>query len=261
MVMVVDRDARNLVATRVLRVEQPIVRLMVEERGVSTWVVLKVLRGKQIIALPMVVVSDVGIQVDAPRLHGESQGFALGMVVERGVRLRAAPVVLKGRLVYASLMGVDVVASTRGVTRVRKGALCSARRMVVESAAYFKAAQRVLKVALPFARDMVGESVAFLMAEAFARKVFMEVQISVLLMVVGRDVLCQAARKVRGDALIVVLSMVEVSVVSLRIVGRVPKAAQTSARLMVGERGAVGERANAKSLLEARVAYVLLTAA
>lgn len=81
--MVVDKDAKNLVATRVLKVEQPTVRPMVEERGVSTWVALKALRGKQIIALPMVVVGDVGIQC-APKLQGESQGFASDMVVERG---------------------------------------------------------------------------------------------------------------------------------------------------------------------------------
>ena len=36
LVMVVDKDAKNQVVTRALRVERPTVRLMVEERGVST---------------------------------------------------------------------------------------------------------------------------------------------------------------------------------------------------------------------------------
>lgn len=133
--------------------------------------------------------------------------------------------------------------------------------MVVESGAYFKAAPRVLKGARPFARDMVGGSVAFLMGEGFAQKAFMGVRTFVSLMVAGRGALSQAAQKVQGDALIAVLSMVEESGASLRIAGRVPKAAQISARPMVGERDAIGVRVNARSLQEARVVYVLLTAA
>lgn len=83
--MVVDRDVRNLDATKVLRAELLIVRPMVEGRGANTWDVLKVLRGRRIIALLMAVVGDVGIQVGATKLHGVSQDFALDMEGVRGV--------------------------------------------------------------------------------------------------------------------------------------------------------------------------------
>lgn len=45
-----DRDAKNLVVTKGLRVELPIVRPMEEEEGVNTWVAPKVLKGRQIFA-------------------------------------------------------------------------------------------------------------------------------------------------------------------------------------------------------------------
>lgn len=83
--MVVDRDVRNLDATKVLRAELLIARPMVEGRGANTWDVLKVLRGRRIIALLMAVVGDVGIQVGATKLHGVSQDFALDMEGVRGV--------------------------------------------------------------------------------------------------------------------------------------------------------------------------------
>lgn len=83
--MVVDRDVRNLDATKVLRAELLIARPMVEGRGANTWDVLKVLRGRRIIALLMAVVGDVGIQVGATKLHGVSQDFALDMEGARGV--------------------------------------------------------------------------------------------------------------------------------------------------------------------------------
>lgn len=83
--MVVDRDVRNLDATKVLRAELLIVRPMVEGRGANTWDVLKVLRGRQIIALHTVVVGDVGIQMGAQKLLGVSQDFALDMEGVRGV--------------------------------------------------------------------------------------------------------------------------------------------------------------------------------
>lgn len=50
LVMVADRDAKNQGVTRVLRAELPIARPMVEGRDASTWVALKALRGKRIIA-------------------------------------------------------------------------------------------------------------------------------------------------------------------------------------------------------------------
>ncbi|KAK9929599.1 hypothetical protein M0R45_026693 [Rubus argutus] len=177
---------------------------------------------------------DVAILVDVPRLHEESQGFALDMVGVKGVRWKAALVVLKDRLVYASLMVVAAGASMRDVQRGPKGALCIARHMVVESVAYFKGAPRVLKEAHHYARDMVEESAAFLMVVGFALRVYMEALISVLLMVGERGVLCQAAQKVPVAALIVVSGMVEESGASLTAVEKVPKGAQTSARPMVG---------------------------
>lgn len=209
----------------------------------------------------MVVVDDVAILVDVPRLHEESRGFALDMVGVKGVRWKAALVVLKDRLVYASLMVVAAGASMRDVQRGPKGALCIARHMVVESVAYFKGAPRVLKEAHHYARDMVEESAAFLMVVGFALRVYMEALISVLLMVGERGVLCRAAQKVPVAALIVVSGMVEESGASLTAVEKVPKGAQTSARPMVGENDALGERENVRNLPEARVVYVLLIAA
>ena len=61
-------------------------------------------------------------------------------------------------------------------------------------------------------------------------------------------------------ALIVVSSMVVEGDASLRIVARVPKEAQTSARPMVGEKDALGGRVNVRNLQGAGVVCVLLTA-
>ena len=88
---------------------------MVEEEGVNTWVALKALRGRQNIASPMVVAEDVSFQGDALGLHEASQGFVLDMVGGRGVRLKAALVVLKDRLGCVFLMGVDAVVYTKRV--------------------------------------------------------------------------------------------------------------------------------------------------
>lgn len=179
----------------------------------------------------------------------------------KGVRWKAALVVLKDRLVYASLMAVVAVASIMGVQKGRKGALCIARHMVVESVAYFKGAPRVLKEAHHYARDMVVGNAASLMVVGFAPRAYMEVLISVLPMVVERGVLWQAAQKVHVAALIVVLGMVEVSGVNFLTVEKVPKGAQTSARPMVEESGVLGERVNVKNSPGGRVVYVLLIAA
>lgn len=75
-------------------------------------------------------------------------------------------------------------------------------------------------------------------------------------MVVERDVLCQDAQRVHVGALTVVLDMVVGSVVSLRIVGKVPKAAQITAKLMAVESDALGGRENVRNLLGARVVCV-----
>ena len=209
----------------------------------------------------MVVAEDVGMQVGAARLHEASQAFALDMEGVRGVRLMAALVVLKDRLVCASLMGVDAVVSLRDAQRVHKGVPCIARHMVVESDAYLQVAPKVQKGVLHCARDMVGVSAASLMVVGFAQRVSMEVQTFVLPMVVERDVLCQAAQRVHVAEQIVALDMGEGSGASLKTVERVPKGAQITARLMVVESDALGERANVRNSQGVRVASVLLTVA
>ena len=78
----------------------------------------------------------MGIQLGATRQHEGSQDFASGMVGVKGVRWKAAPVVLRGRLACASLMEAGVVAITRDVPRVLREAQCIARHMVVESVAF-----------------------------------------------------------------------------------------------------------------------------
>lgn len=261
LVMGADSDARSRVATKVLRAEQPIVRSMVEEGGANTWVALKVLRGRQICALHMVAAGDVGFQADALRLQEANQGFVLDMEGGRGARLKTALVVLKDRPGCAFLMGVGAVVNTKGVQRVLRGVLGTAKLMVGESDAYLQDAPKELKGARRCARDTVGESAACLMVVEFAQKVFMEAQTFVLPMVVERGVLCQAVQRVRVAVLIAVLSMVEGSGAGLTTVGRVPKVALTSAKLMVGVNDAPGVRENARSLPGVRVVYVLHTAA
>lgn len=168
---------------------------------------------------------------------------------------------LKGRLGCASLMGVDAVVSTKNVQREHKGALCFARHMVVGSDAHLQGVPKELKEAPHCARHMVGGSAAFSMEVAFAQRVCMEAQTSVLLMVVERDVLLQVAPRVHVAVLTVVLGMVGVSGASLKDVGRVLKEAQISARPMVEESDAVGEMESVKNLQGERVGSVLLTAA
>lgn len=209
----------------------------------------------------MVVAEDVGMQVGAAKLHEASQAFALDMEGVRGVRSMAALVVLKDRLVCASLMGADAVVSLMDAQRVRKGVPCIARHMVVESDAYLQVAPKAQKGVLHCARDMVGVSAASLMVVGFAQRVSMEVQTFVLPMVVERDVLCQAAQKVHVAEQIVALDMGEGSGASLITVARVLKGAQITARLMVVESDALGERANVRNSQGVRVASVLLTVA
>lgn len=168
---------------------------------------------------------------------------------------------LRGRLDYAFLMEADAVASTRDVLRVLKEAPCFVRHMVAGSVAYLLDAPKVLKGAHRFARGMVGENAASLMVVGSAQKVYTEAQIFVLPMVVEKDVPFPAAPRVHVAALIVVLSMVEGSGASLKTVERVPKVAQTSAKLMVGESDAAGEKENVRNLQGERVVYVLHTVA
>lgn len=174
----------------------------------------------------------------------------------------AAPGVLKGRLVCASLMGVDAVVSTMDALREHKEALCFARHMVVESVAPFKVVQKVLKEAPHCVKHMVEASAASSMAAAYVPRVYMEERISVLPMVVESVVLCQAAPRVQEAVLIAVSGMVVGNGVGLKGVERVHKVAQISVRHMVEESDATGEeKENAKSLQGVRVVFVQLTAA
>lgn len=152
---------------------------MVVGGGASTWVAQKVLRARQIFALPMGVGDGVSIQKDAPRQLEASQDFALDTVGGSGVRWMGAPVVLKDRLACAFLMGVVAVASTRDVRRVPRGVPCSARHMVVGSDAYLQVATKVQKGAHHCVKDMVGESAASLMVVVSVQRVYMEAQIFV----------------------------------------------------------------------------------
>lgn len=197
-----DRDAKSQVATRVQRAEQPTARLMAVEGGASTWVALKVPRGRLIYAYPMVVAEDVGFLGDVIRLQGGNLGFAFDMVEGSGAGLKAALEVLKDRLACAFLMAVDVVANIKVATRALRAVPCFARLMVVVSVAYLQDALKVLKVAHLCARDMVEESGASLMVVGSAQKVFTEAQTSVLLMVEERGVLSQVAQRVHEVELI-----------------------------------------------------------
>ena len=136
----------------------------------------------------MVEADDVGFLEGAQRLHEVNQGFALDMVGEKGVRWKVAHAVLKDWLVCASLMVVDVVASSRHVQRVLREVLCFARLTVVENVVYLLGVPKVLKGAHHCAKDMVGESVASTMVVAFVPRVCMEAPIFALPMVVGRGV-------------------------------------------------------------------------
>lgn len=204
----------------------------------------------------MVVADDVDIKEDVPRLHEASQGFALDMVVGRGVRLRAVLVVLKDRLACVSPTAVVVVVSMQHVPRGLREVQCFARHMVVENAAYLQGVRKVLKEAHHCAKAMVGENVASSMVVGFVPRVYMEAPIFVLPMVVERGVWCQGAQRVHAVVLIVVLGMVVGSGASLKIVGKVPKEAQTSAKLMVEESDVLGQEENVKNLQGARVVFV-----
>lgn len=133
--------------------------------------------------------------------------------------------------------------------------------MEAESVVHLQGAVKELKEALHCARHMVGGSVAFTMAVAFAEKAFMEGQTSVLLMVVERGVLFQAAPRVLVAALTVVLGMVGENGASLKAVLRVHRVAQISARHTVEESDVAGEMESVRNLLEEKVGSVLLTTA
>lgn len=188
LVMGADKDAKNQGVTKVPRAALPTVRLMVEGGGASTWVALKVLRGRRIFASHMVEADDVGFLEVAQRLHEVNQGFALGMAGEKGVRWKVAHAALKDRLVCAYLMVVVVVASSLHVLRVLRGVPCFARLMAVENDVFLLGVPKGLKGAHHCAKDMAGESVASTTVVAFVPRVCMEAPTFVLLMEVGRGV-------------------------------------------------------------------------
>ncbi|KAE8716795.1 hypothetical protein F3Y22_tig00110109pilonHSYRG00192 [Hibiscus syriacus] len=133
-------------------------------------------------------------------------GFASDMVGERGERWKVAHVVPKDMLVCASLMVVDAVASSRDALRVLREVI--ARPMVVGNAVYSQGVPKVLKEPRCGAKDMVRENVASTTVVAFVPRVCLEAPNSVLHMVVGSGVLCQAVQRVHTVELIVVSGMV-----------------------------------------------------
>lgn len=196
------------------------------------------------------------LQEVVPKQHVASPVSASNMVVERGVRLKGAPVVLRGRLACASLTVGGAGASISPVPRALREAPCTAKHMVGGNDAYFPDATKVRKGALPSAKGMVGGSVAYLMVEGYARKVFMVALISVLLMAGERGVQSQDVLKALEGKQIVVSNTEVGSDANLRTAIRVLKEAQTFARHMAAERGATGARESARSLLGGRVGYV-----
>lgn len=121
-----------------------------------------------------------------------------------------------------------------------KGAQRFARHMVVENGAQLQGAPRVLKGVPLSARDMAEGKGVHSKVVGFAPRVSMEGPISVWHMVVVRDVQCLIAQRVPGDGLIFVSDMVEARDANMKDVVRVLKGAQTSARHMGEERGALG---------------------
>lgn len=200
--MGVAKDARNQDATKVLKVEQPTVRPMVEGGDARNLDVQRVLKEGLTSALHMVVGDVVAMREGAPKQHEVSQAVASGMAEERDVWLKAVLEVLRGRLGCAFLMVVDAVANSKVVRRVPKVVLHSARHMVVESDAYLLVARRERRVVLPCAKGMVVGSVASLTAVEYAQKVFMEAQTSVWHMVVGRGAVFLGVPRVHVAALI-----------------------------------------------------------
>lgn len=209
----------------------------------------------------MVVGGAVVLLEVAPEQHVAGQAFASSMVGESGAMWKDALVVPRGKLACAFPMVVDVVANTLVVQRAHREALCTAKHMVVESVAYLLDAPKEPKGVRLFAKHMVAENGVSLMVVGYAPKVYMEARISVLHMVVGRGVLFQDALRVLEGVQIVVLSMEEGNVASLKTVERVLKVVLTFARLMVVVSVAAGERGNVRSLLGEEEGYVLLTAA
>lgn len=154
-------------------------------------------------------------------------------------------------------MEEDVAASLKDVIKVLKGAPCTVKLMVVGNAACLLGARKVLKGVPHFVKGTVEENVAFTMAVGSAQRVYMGALISVLRMEVERDVLSQVVPKVRVAELIAVSGMEEGSGARLSTATRVHRVAQISARLMVEEKDATGEKENVRNSLGVRVGYVL----
>lgn len=237
--MVVAEGVRNQAATRELRAELCTARPMVVAGDVNFLVAQKVQKVAQTFVLPMVVVEDAVMMV-ALGLREGNQDCAFGMVVGRDVRKKIAQEVLKASQACAFHMEVVVDAKPQDAQKERKGARCSAKHMVVENAAQLQDAPRVLKGAHLFVRAMgVGKDVPSKVL-VFVQKAFMEGPISVLRTGVVRDVLYLNAPRVQEDEQIFVFVMVVEKDASLKGAAKVPRAAQISARHMVGGRDVLG---------------------
>lgn len=201
--MVVDKDARNPDAKKVLRVEQHTAKLTEAGGGVSIWVVLRVLRVKQTTALPMAEEDAVDILKGARKLREVSQASALSTVGERGVKLKVAHGAPRGRLVFASRMAEDGVVNSSIVIRGLKEAQCFVKHTGAESAACSRDAQKERREVLHYAKGPVEESVVCLMVVAYVQKAYMEVQTFAWHMVVGRGVQLLVVPRVPVGRLIV----------------------------------------------------------
>ena len=221
--MVVDRDAKSPGATTVQRAALPTARLMEGVGDVNTWGAPKVPRVKLTFASRMAGVGGVGSLEVAPRLPGANQVFALGMVGGRGARWKDALEVLRGRPVFAYPMGEGAGANSQDVPKVLKEARCFARPMEGGSGAYLPVVPRGPRGAHHSARAMVGVSGACLMGAGSAPRVFMVGPTFAWLMVGG-----SGARS--------------------RTVGKAPKEALSSAKLIEVGRDAIGVMESVRNL-------------
>lgn len=237
--MVVVGDARNLAATKELRVVQYTARLMEVAGDVNTLGAQRVQKDAQITVLLMVVAVDAVMKV-VPELLEENLDFVSVMVVAKGAREKTAPKVLKAYRVFASRTAEVVDAKLLDAPKGHKVAPCFARHMVGGNGVQHQGALRVLRGAPPFARVTVEENAVHTRVVEFALKVFMEAPTSAWHTGVERGVLYQVAQRALEEGLIIASAMEEARDASPKGVEIVHKAALTSARHMGEARDALG---------------------
>jgi hypothetical protein len=168
--MEVGRDVINLDAIKEPRAALHTAKPTVAVVGVRNLVVPKAQKEKQIIALLMVEAAAANI-LAVLKLPGVSLGGASSMVVGRGVWLKVAFGVRRGRLDCAFLMAVVDGASIQIVARGHRAAHCTARDMVVARGASSMVAAKAQRVAHLCAKHMVAGSGACLKEVVSVQKV------------------------------------------------------------------------------------------